>query len=86
VVGCFSGRLHHLMKLPARSGDAGSEPRVQPRSSASTPSHTLHRKAASGRAICCPSDGKVVNIYLHEADQVRIRELATYLANEGLRV
>jgi hypothetical protein len=30
--------------------------------------------------------GKPVNIYLHEADQVRIRELAAYLANEGLRV
>jgi hypothetical protein len=30
--------------------------------------------------------GKAVNIYLHEADQVRIRELAAYLANEGLRV
>jgi hypothetical protein len=30
--------------------------------------------------------GKPVNIYLHGADQVRIRELAAYLANEGLRV
>jgi hypothetical protein len=30
--------------------------------------------------------GKAVNIYLHEADQVRIRDLAAYLANEGLRV
>lgn len=26
------------------------------------------------------------SIYLHEADQVRIRELAAYLASEGLRV
>jgi hypothetical protein len=33
-----------------------------------------------------PKRGKAVNIYLHEADQVRIRELAAYLANEGLRV
>jgi hypothetical protein len=30
--------------------------------------------------------GKAVNIYLHHADQVRIRELAAYLASEGLRV
>jgi hypothetical protein len=30
--------------------------------------------------------GKAVNIYLHNADQVRIRDLAAYLANEGLRV
>jgi hypothetical protein len=30
--------------------------------------------------------GKAVNIYLHEADRVRIRELSAYLANEGLRV
>jgi hypothetical protein len=33
-----------------------------------------------------PKRGKAVNIYLHGADQVRIRELAAYLANEGLRV
>jgi hypothetical protein len=33
-----------------------------------------------------PKRGKPVNIYLHEADQIRIRELAAYLANEGLRV
>jgi hypothetical protein len=51
--GCFSGSFPHLLKLPARRGEAGPGPR-QPRSSASTPSHTLHRKAASGRAICCP--------------------------------
>jgi hypothetical protein len=30
--------------------------------------------------------GKAVNIYLHDADQLRIRALAAYLANEGLRV
>lgn len=30
--------------------------------------------------------GKAVNIYLHDADRVRIRELAAYLASEGLRV
>jgi hypothetical protein len=30
--------------------------------------------------------GKAVNIYLHDADQVRIRDLAAYLANEGPRV
>lgn len=30
--------------------------------------------------------GKAVNIYLHDADQMRIRELAAYLASEGLRV
>ena len=33
-----------------------------------------------------PRRGKAVNIYLHDADQIRIRELAAYLANEGLRV
>jgi hypothetical protein len=33
-----------------------------------------------------PKRGKAVNIYLHEADQVRIRELAAYLASEGQRV
>jgi hypothetical protein len=33
-----------------------------------------------------PKRGKPVNIYLHDADQVRIRELAAYLASEGLRV
>jgi hypothetical protein len=33
-----------------------------------------------------PKRGKAVNIYLHEPDQVRIRELAAYLASEGLRV
>jgi len=42
------------MKLPARSGDAGSEP-SHPRRAISTPSHTLQRRLASGRAICCPS-------------------------------
>jgi hypothetical protein len=31
-----------------------------------------------------PKRGKRVNIYLHDADQVRIRELAAYLASEGL--
>jgi hypothetical protein len=30
--------------------------------------------------------GKAVNIYLHDADPIRIRELAAYLANEGQRV
>jgi hypothetical protein len=30
--------------------------------------------------------GKIVNIDLHDADQLRIRELTAYLANEGLRV
>jgi hypothetical protein len=33
-----------------------------------------------------PKRGKAVNIYLHDADRVRIRELAAYLASEGLRV
>jgi hypothetical protein len=39
-----------------------------------------------GKAGISPKRGKAVNIYLHQADQVRIRELAAYLANEGLRV
>jgi hypothetical protein len=42
------------------------------------------RKA--GKAGGAPRRGKAVNIYLHDADQIRIRELAAYLANEGLRV
>jgi hypothetical protein len=40
----------------------------------------------TGKAGVLPKRGKPVNIYLHEADHVRIRELAAYLANEGLRV
>jgi hypothetical protein len=39
-----------------------------------------------GKTDVPPKRGKPVNIYLHDADQVRIRELAAYLANEGLRV
>jgi hypothetical protein len=48
------GRLPHLLKLPARRGETGPEP-SHPRRSISSPSHAPHRKAASGRAICCPS-------------------------------
>jgi hypothetical protein len=48
------GRPPHLLKLPARRGETGPEP-SHPRRSISSPSHALHRKAASGRAICCPS-------------------------------
>jgi hypothetical protein len=40
----------------------------------------------SGKTGTPAKRGKAVNIYLHDADQVRIRELAAYLANEGLRV
>jgi hypothetical protein len=40
----------------------------------------------SGKPSTAPKRGKPVNIYLHDADQVRIRNLAAYLANEGLRV
>jgi hypothetical protein len=39
-----------------------------------------------GKNSAASKRGKAVNIYLHDADQVRIRELAAYLANEGLRV
>lgn len=39
-----------------------------------------------GKTGATSKRGKAVNIYLHEADQVRIRDLAAYLANEGLRV
>jgi hypothetical protein len=39
-----------------------------------------------GKTATSPKRGKAVNIYLHDADQLRIRELAAYLANEGLRV
>jgi hypothetical protein len=41
-----------------------------------------------GLTLSCgvPRRGKPVNIYLHDADQVRIRELAAYLANQGMRV
>jgi hypothetical protein len=40
----------------------------------------------SGKTDSALKRGKPVNIYLHDADQRRIRELAAYLANEGLRV
>jgi hypothetical protein len=40
----------------------------------------------TGEAVALPKRGKPVHIYLHDADTVRIRELAAYLANEGLRV
>jgi hypothetical protein len=40
----------------------------------------------SGKTGTSPKRGKAVNIYLHDADHIRIRELAAYLANEGLRV
>ena len=40
----------------------------------------------SGKTGAPSKRGKAVNIYLHDADQVRIRELAAYLASEGLRV
>jgi hypothetical protein len=30
--------------------------------------------------------GKAVNIYLHDTDRARIRDLVAYLAGEGLRV
>jgi hypothetical protein len=39
-----------------------------------------------GKTGTASKRGKAVNIYLHEAGQVRIRELSAYLANEGLRV
>jgi hypothetical protein len=53
-----SGHLHHLLKLPARRGETGPEP-SHPRSSISTPSHSLHRRSASGRAICCPCTNEI---------------------------
>jgi hypothetical protein len=40
----------------------------------------------SSKTGAAPQRGKAVNIYLHDADRVRIRELSAYLANEGLRV
>jgi hypothetical protein len=52
------GHLHHLLKLPARRGEAGPEP-SHPRSSISTPSHSLHRRSASGRAIRCPCTNEI---------------------------
>jgi hypothetical protein len=39
-----------------------------------------------GKTGDAPKRGKPVNIYLNDADQVRIRDSAAYLANEGLRV
>jgi hypothetical protein len=39
-----------------------------------------------GRTRAASKRGKPVNIYLHDADQIRIRELAAYLANEARRV
>jgi hypothetical protein len=40
----------------------------------------------TGKPGVAPKRGKPVNIYLHDADKARIRELSAYLANEGLRV
>jgi superfamily II DNA/RNA helicase len=40
----------------------------------------------SGKTGAASKRGKAVNIYLHGTDQVRIRELAAYLASEGQRV
>jgi hypothetical protein len=40
----------------------------------------------SSKTDSAPKRGKAVNIYLHDADQRRIRDLAAFLANEGLRV
>jgi hypothetical protein len=39
-----------------------------------------------GKNSAASKRGKAVNIYLHDSDQIRIRELAAYLANEGQRV
>ena len=39
-----------------------------------------------GKTGASPKRGKAVNIYLHDADRARIRDLAAYLANEGQRV
>jgi hypothetical protein len=39
-----------------------------------------------GKTGIASKRGKAVNIYLHDADRVRIRDLSAYLANEGLRV
>jgi hypothetical protein len=39
-----------------------------------------------GKTGATSKRGKAVNIHLRDADQVRIRALAAYLANEGLRV
>jgi hypothetical protein len=47
------GRHHLLGLLPAHSDDAGPE-RPHPRRAISSSSHTLQRRRASGRAICCP--------------------------------
>jgi hypothetical protein len=50
--------LRHLLKLPARRGEAGPEP-CHPRRAVSTPSHSQHRRLASGRAICCPCTNEI---------------------------
>jgi hypothetical protein len=39
-----------------------------------------------GKTGATSKRGKAVNIHLRDADQVRIRALAAYLVNEGLRV
>lgn len=39
-----------------------------------------------GKTVAASKRGKAGNIYLHGADQVRIRELAACLVREGLRV
>jgi hypothetical protein len=40
----------------------------------------------SRKTDSAPKRGKAVNIYLHDGDQRRIRDLAAYVASEGLRV
>jgi hypothetical protein len=44
------------------------------------------RRSTRGKTGAPPKRGKAINIYLHDADQGRIRELAAYLAREGLRM
>jgi hypothetical protein len=39
-----------------------------------------------GKTGVASERGKAINIYFRDADEVRIRQLAAYLASEGLRV
>jgi hypothetical protein len=78
--------------LPPRAGRAWDAIvvnrilRVQSRTDAEARSAVAWARAIGDRTRPGTRCSKAVNIYLHEADQVRIRELAAYLASEAQRV
>jgi hypothetical protein len=67
--------VNRILRVQARTD---AEVRVQ--------SREVRAIGNPGKPGTAPTRRRAVNIYLHSGDQVRIRELAAYLANEGLRV